>query len=94
MVRVQEECMYPKTVRELHQLKSSIMTWEEKWKLMIAELGQQERVPTLWKMAALLRMCPPAVREQTVLRMDGIGEDYEKLKSMIVSYAANKVERG
>ena len=45
-------------------------------------------------MAALLRMCPPMVREQMILRMDEIGEDYEKLKANILTYTTNKVESG
>ena len=40
MFRVQRECMYPKTVKDVGQVRLAIMQWEEKWKLMMSELGE------------------------------------------------------
>ena len=39
MFRVQRECMYPKAVKDVSQVKAAIMQWEEKWKKMMTELG-------------------------------------------------------
>ena len=58
MFRVQRECMYPKPAKELGQLKNAIMQWEEKWKAMMAELGTDAKIPELWRMSALLEICP------------------------------------
>ena len=40
MFRVQRECMYPKPVKDVGQVRLAIMQWEEKWKVMMSELEE------------------------------------------------------
>ena len=93
MFRVQRECMYPKAVKELGNVKKAIMDWEEKWNRMKAELGAEVKIPDLWRMSALLEICPQDLKEQMLMRLDEIGEDYEALKHKILTYATNKIEQ-
>ena len=93
MFRMQRECMYPRGAKDLAGVKIAIMQWEERWKRMKGELGVEVKIPDLWRMSALLEICPQDLKEQMMLRLDEVGEDYEALKSKIVSYATNKVEQ-
>ena len=68
MFRVQRECMYPKLVKDVGQVRLAIMQWEEKWKVMMSELGEGAKIPDLWRMSALLEICPKDVKEQRELR--------------------------
>ena len=45
-------------------------------------------------MSALPEICPKMVQDQMMLRMDEVGEDYEKLKAKVLGYVSNKVEQG
>ena len=94
MFRVQKDCMYPKTARNLGEVAGLVLEWEEKWRRMLAELGPEVRIPELWRMSALLEICPKGVQEQMMLRLDEIGESYEILKAKIISYVTNRVEQG
>ena len=58
MFRVQRECIYPKPVKDVGQVRLAIMQWEEKWKVMTSELGEGAKIPDLWRMSALLEICP------------------------------------
>ena len=93
MFRVQRECMYPKAVKDLNGVKTAIMDWEERWKRMMAELGTDAKIPDLWRMSALLEICPKELKDQMLIRLDEIGEKYEALKAKVISYATNKVEQ-
>jgi len=93
MFRVQRECMYPKAVKDLNGVKTAIMEWEERWKRMMAELGVDAKIPDLWRMSALLEICPKELKDQMLIRLDEIGENYEALKAKVICYATNKVEQ-
>ena len=93
MFRVQLECMYPKPVKDVGQVRLAIMQWEEKWKVMMYELGEGAKIPDLWRMSALLETCPKDVKEQMLLRLDEVGENYENLKVKVISYTSNKAEQ-
>ena len=54
--------------------------------------GQEAKIPDLWTMAALLRICPGDVKEQMQMRLDEIGEKYDILKEKILGWTANRVE--
>ena len=43
-------------------------------------------------MSALLKICPKDVKEQVMMRLDEIGENYENLKAKVVSYTTKKTE--
>ena len=47
MFRVQRECMYPKPVKDVDQVRLAIMQWEEKWEVMMSELGESAKIPDL-----------------------------------------------
>ena len=91
---LQRECMNPKPAKDLGQVRSAIMQWEEKWKGMMSELGGDAKIPDLWRMSALLDICPQDVKEQMSIRSDEIDENYENLKAKVVSYTTNKAARG
>ena len=48
-------------------------------------------VPVLWKMAALMELCPADVQDMVCQTIDGVHEDYERLKQKILSWASNKM---
>jgi hypothetical protein len=48
-------------------------------------------VLALWKMAAFLRLCPEEVKEHVFQCIEDIGEDYEKLRSIAVSWITSRV---
>ena len=93
MFRVQRECMYPKPTKDVGQVRFAIMQWEEKWKAMMSELGGDAKIPDLWRMSALLEICPKDVKEQMLLRLDEVAENYENLKVKVISYTSNKAEQ-
>ena len=93
MLRVQRECMYPKLAKDVGQVRSAIMQWEEKWKVMMSELGDGAKIPHLRRMSALLEICPKDVEEQMLSRLDEVGEIYENLKVKVISYTSNKAEQ-
>ena len=92
--RVQRECMYPKPAKEVGQVRLAIMQWEEKWKVMMSELGAGAKIPDLWRMSGLLEICPKDVKEQMLSRLDEVGENYENLKVTVISYTSDKAEQG
>ena len=84
--------MYPKPVKDLSQVRLAVMQREEKWKAMMFELGKDAKILHLWRMSALLEICPKNVKEQMLMRLDEIGEKYENIKAEVVSHATNKTE--
>ena len=93
MFRVQRECMYPKLVKDVGQVRLAIMQLEKKWKVMMSELGEGAKIPDLWRMSALLEICPKDVKDQMLLRLDEVGENYENVKVKVISFTSNKVEQ-
>ena len=93
MFRVQRECMYPKPVKVVGPVRLAIMQWEEKCGVMMSELGEGVKIPDLWRTSALLEICPKDVKEQTLLRLDEVGENYENLKVKVISHTSNKAEQ-
>ena len=80
----------PEAVKDVSQVKLPIMQWEEKRKKMMAELGGGGRIPYLRRMLALMEICPKEVKEQMLMRLGEIGEDYVHLKMKVVSYCVIK----
>ena len=68
MFRVQSECMNPKPVKDVGQVRLAILQWGEKRKVMMSELGENAKIPDLWRNSALLEICPKGVKEQMLLR--------------------------
>ena len=44
-------------------------------------------------MSALLEICPQDVKEQMLMRLNEIGENYENLKAKVIFYTTNKAEK-
>ena len=84
--------MYPKPAKG-DSGRFAIMKQEETWKAMIVELRQDAKIFDLWRMSALLEICPKDVREQMMLRLDEIGDNNENLKAKVMSYTTNKTEQ-
>ena len=59
-VQVQVQCMC-KPVRMSAKCDWR-MQWEEKWKVMMSELGEGAKIPNLRRMSALLEICPKDVK--------------------------------
>ena len=69
------------------------MQWEETWKAMMSELGGDAKILDLRRMSAPLAISPKDVKEQMMMRLDEIGENFENLKATVVSYTTNKTEQ-
>ena len=67
MMRVLMECMYPKEVKG-SELVQAILQWEMKWNLMKDQPGGTN-IPELWRMAALMKMCPKEIKHNIELRL-------------------------
>ena len=84
--------MYAKPAKDVGQVRLAIMQWEEKWSA-VGDVGGDAKIPDLWRMPALLEICPKDVKEQMLMRLDEIGENYENLKARVISYTTNKAEQ-
>ena len=92
MFHVQRECMCPKAVMDVSQVKAAIMHREVKCKNMLMEVEEGAKIPDSWSMSALLEMCPEDVKDQMLMRPDKIGENYQNLKTKVISNSSNKAE--
>ena len=90
VLRIHREAMHPKSPRSLENLISDVVEWEDKWARMAKEYPA---VPVLWKMAALMELCPNDVQDMVYQTIDDVHEDYEKLKQKILSWVSNKTNR-
>ena len=81
------EALHPKAVHDLKQLISKVVEWEDKWARVAAE--HKKTLPVIWKMAALMELSD--VQDVVHQNVDGVSEDYDKLKQRILAWAANKV---
>ena len=89
VLRVHREAMHPKPVKDLGMLISCVVEWEDRWNRMAKE--HKTPLPTIWKMAALMELCPAEVQDMVYQSIDEVSEDYDKLKQKIVTWASNKV---
>ena len=69
--------MHPKPAKDVSELRLANIQWEEEWKAMVIELGQDAKIPDFWKKSALLEICPKVVKDQMMMRLDEIGERCE-----------------
>ena len=69
------------------------MGFEEKWTRMMREQPEGTRIPDLWKMGAMLKLCPKEIQDMVELRWDEIGERYEVLKERVIGWATTKSEK-
>ena len=75
-------------------MRLAIMQWEEKWEVMMSEVGEGVKIPDFWRMLALFEICPKDVTEQIFLRLDEVGENYEKVKVKVISYTSKQGRAG
>ena len=60
---------------------------------MMSALGGDAKIPDMWRMSAMLEICPKDVKEQMLMRLDETGENQENLKAKVISYTTNKAEQ-
>ena len=87
------ECMYPTSCKDLRELTASIGLWEDKWKRMVRNSGGGGQVPEVWRMAAMLEICPQDVKETMLMKLDEV-KGYQTLKEKILTWVTNRVEQG
>ena len=92
LMRLQQESMYPRAVKTM-ELVGAIMAWEDKWKKMIRDQPEGTKIPDLWKMAAMLKLCPKEIQDMVELRWDEIGEEYQVLRERVIGWATTKTEK-
>ena len=51
----------------------------------------KDPLPVIWKMAALMELCPLEVQDMIYQNVDQVNEDYDELKQKIVTWTSNKV---
>ena len=66
MMRVLMECMYPKEVKG-SELVQAILQWEMKWNQMMKDQPGGTNIPELWRMAALMKVCPKEIKHNVEL---------------------------
>ena len=59
----------------------------------IGRNGKEANIPELWKMAAMLKLCPKEIQDMVELRWDEVGEKYETLKDRVVGWATTRTEK-
>ena len=58
------------------------------------ETGGDTKIPDLWRMAALMKMCPKEIRKMIDLSWDSIDEKYNVMRDKVMTWAVNKAEEG
>ena len=82
-----------KKAKGVSRVRLAVMQWEEKWEAMMSELGKDAKIPDMCRMSALLVISPEDVKEQMMMRLDEIGENYESLTAKVASHTTNKNEQ-
>ena len=72
-------------------LRVAVLEWERRWEAMMLELGKEAVIPELWRMSALLEICPQELKEAMLMKLDEVGESYTALKEKN-NYAVIKAE--
>ena len=86
MMRVLMECMYPKEVKG-SELVQAILQWEMKWNQMMKDQPGGTNIPELWRMAALMKMCPKEIKHNIELSWDTIDEKYSVMRERATNAA-------
>ena len=60
--------MHVSDVKDVGQVRLAIMQREEKWKVMMSEVGERAKIRDLWRMSALLEITLTLAQEQGVWR--------------------------
>ena len=92
LMRLMQKAMYPKEAK-LKELIGAILAWEKEWKTMYRDQPEGTKIPDIWKMAAVLRLCPKEITDNIESRWDEVGERYEVLKEKIVALTNGKLDR-
>ena len=69
--------MYPKPVHDVSPVRLAIMQWQEKWTVMMSELGKDARIADLWRTASSVGISSKDPEEPMMMRQDEIGETRE-----------------
>ena len=71
--------MHPRRAKDVSQVRLATMQLEEKWKAIMSELGVDVKIPDVWRMSALLEICPKNVKEH-MMRQDEIPRELRELQ--------------
>ncbi len=85
-------------VVKVTELVEKMLQCEGKWTRMgkgrrLGTNGKEASIPGLWKMAAMLKLCPKEIQDMVELRWDEVGEKYETLKDRVVGWATTRTEK-
>jgi len=64
-----------------------------KWKAMLVEQPAGTKMPEVWRMAALMKMCPKEIKSMIDINWDTIQERYEVMREKVVVWATNALEK-
>jgi len=92
MMRVLMECMYPKEAKAA-ELTQAVLQWEVKWNQMMKDQPGGTCIPELWRMAALMKMCPKEIKHNIEISWDTIDEKYSVMREKVVMWATNAAEK-
>lgn len=84
MMRVLVECMYPKEVR-VAEFGAAIMLWEGKWQKMEKEQVAGKKIPDLWKMASLMKMCLEEIKNILDLSWGAFDEKFHIMRDKVMT---------
>jgi len=74
-------------------LTQAILQWEVKWNQMMRDQPGGTSIPELWRMAALMKMCPKEIKHNIELSWDTIDEKYSVMREKVIMWATNAAEK-
>ena len=83
--------MHPRKTTDLSNLISANVEWGDKWANMEKDYSKEIELPPMWKMAALMEVCPEEVQDVIYQNMDEVHEDYERTRQTLFTWVSNKV---
>ena len=75
------------------ELVQGILQWEMKWNQMMKDQPGGTNIPELWRMTALMKMCPNEIKDNIELSWDTIDEKYSMMREKVVMWATNAAEK-
>ena len=89
---MQSECMYPKAVNDVSQVKMANMQWEEVEEIDDGARRRREDSNSLENVGVAGNVAQRCERSAAV-SPDEIGKNYEKLKTTVITRSSDKAEQ-
>ena len=61
---------------------------------MVDELPDEINISQMWKMAALMKMCPKGIKKMVEYKEDGIGKKYIAMREKVMPWSVIKAKEG